>query len=188
MSQTRFVVRLVLLSFIWCLLAPEPSHSEGLRLLSLSARARVSGATTLGDQQPEEFQEYDLAAHFELPWQRYSESGWGFDTRLMASAGLLRAAGENGLVVSLIPELGLRRKDGRFVLDLGAGFALFSRYEYGTQDYGGPFQFALTVGASFPVTKRFGLGYRFLHYSDAAVNGSDTTGADFHMIELYYRF
>lgn len=36
--------------------------------------------------------------------------------------------------------------------------------------------------------EQLGLGCRFLHYSDAGVNGSDTTGADFHMIELRYRF
>lgn len=33
-----------------------------------------------------------------------------------------------------------------------------------------------------------GLGYRFLHYSDAGINGSNTTGADFHMVEFTYRF
>ncbi|WP_410000329.1 acyloxyacyl hydrolase [Halomonas sp. I1] len=32
------------------------------------------------------------------------------------------------------------------------------------------------------------MGYRFLHYSDAGVNGPDTTGADFHMIEFRYRY
>jgi hypothetical protein len=178
----------VLLSLVCCLLAPELSYSEELRLLAISARARVTNTTTLGDPQPEEFLAYDVAAHIGLPWQRYGESGWGFDTRLMLSAGLLRAAQKNGLVVSVIPELGFRKKDGRLVLDMGAGFALLSHYEFGTQDYGGPFQFALTAGLSFPVYKQFGLGYRFLHYSDAAVNGDDTTGADFHMLEVYYHF
>ena len=63
-----------------------------------------------------------------------------------------------------------------------------SRYEFGTQDFGGPFQFALTAGAGFQVYKGLGLGYRFMHYSDASVNGGDTIGADFHMIELSYWF
>ncbi|WP_074749335.1 acyloxyacyl hydrolase [Halomonas caseinilytica] len=31
------------------------------------------------------------------------------------------------------------------------------------------------------------MGYRFLHYSDAGVNGPDTNGANFHMIEFSYR-
>jgi hypothetical protein len=187
-SYIGFVVRLLLLFLTWSFLVPAPSHSEEMRLLKLSFRARFSGATTIGEQQPEEFEEYDLAANIELPWQRYSSSGWGIGTQLMASVGIMRNGGDNGLVVSLIPIVALGSDDGRFYLDAGAGVALLSRYRYGTQDYGGPFQFALTAGAGFPLYKRLGLGYRFLHYSDAGVNGPDTIGADFHMIELRYLF
>ena len=187
-SCAGFVARLLLLSFTWSLLVPAPSYSEEIRLLNLSFRTRVSGTTTLGEQQPEEFHEYDLAASFGLPWQRYSSSGWGVGTRLMASAGIMRGGGETGLVASVIPGVALGSEDGRFFIDLGAGGALLSRYRFGNQDYGGPFQFALTVGAGFPLYKRLGLGYRFMHYSDAGVNGPDTIGADFHMIEFSYWF
>lgn len=178
----------LLLSFIWFLLVPTPSYSEEMRLLKLSFRARFSGATTIGKQQPEEFEEYNLAANVGLPWQRYSSSGWGVGTQLMASVGIMRNGGDNGLVVSVVPLVALGSNDGRFFLDAGAGAALLSRYRYGTQDYGGPFQFALTAGAGFPLYKRLGLGYRFLHYSDDGLNGPGTTGADFHMIELRYLF
>ena len=184
LSHTSFGL---LLSFICCLLAPNLSHSEDLSLLSLSMRARVSEKTILGEEAPEDFQEYDVAANFGLPWKSYSTSGWGVGTRLMASAGILRGAGETALVASLIPELTLGSEDGRFTLDLGVGGALLSRHRFGTQDYGGPFQFALTLGVGVPLYKKLGLGYRFLHYSDAGLNGSDTTGADFHMIEFSYR-
>lgn len=186
-SRIGIIMWLTLLSFICCLLAPGPSHSEGLSLQSLSMRVRVSGATTLGEQQPEEFQEFDVAANFGLPWERYSTSGWGVGTRLMASAGIMRGGEKNALVVSLMPEFTLGREDGRFVLDFGAGGALLSRHRFGTQDYGGPFQFALTAGASVPLYKKLGLGYRFLHYSDAGITGPDAIGADFHMIEFSYR-
>jgi hypothetical protein len=177
----------LLLIFFSCLFAPTLSYSEGLILQSLSMRARVSETTVLGKDAREDFEEYDVAVNFGLPWKSYSTSGWGMGTRLMASIGILRGAGKNALVVSLIPELTLGSEDGRFTLDLGAGGALFSRHRFGTQDYGGPFQFALTVGVGVPFYKKLGIGYRFLHYSDAGVNGSDTTGADFHMIEFSYR-
>lgn len=169
-------------------LAPAPTYSEELELQSLSLRARVSERTLLGEQAPEDFREYDVSANVRLPWSHYATSGWGAGSRLMASAGLLRGAEKNALVVSLIPELTLGSEDGRFVLDLGVGGALFSRWRFGTQDYGGPFQFALTAGVTVPVYQKLGLGYRFLHYSDAGVNGSDTIGADFHMVEFSYRF
>ena len=184
----RFIVRLMLPSLICSLLVPAPGYSEEMSLLNVSFRARFSGATVLGDQQPEEFEEYDLSANFGLPWMRYSSSGWGVSTRLMASAGIIRGGGERGLVFSLIPGIAWGSEDGRFSVDAGAGAALFSRYRFGTQDFGGPFQFALTAGAGFPLYKRLRLGYRFLHYSDAGINGPDTIGADFHMIEFSYWF
>ncbi|WP_341581148.1 acyloxyacyl hydrolase [Marinobacter metalliresistant] len=191
MVFSRHFFHFGLLPIILCgLLIPGPSYSysEDLELQSLSIRARISEKTLLGEEAPEDFKEYDVSANFHLPWNNYSTSGWGIGSRLMASGGLLRGAGKNALVVSLIPELTLGSEDGRFVLDLGMGGALFSRWGFGTQDYGGPFQFALTSGVAVPLYRNLGLGYRFLHYSDAGVNGSDTIGADFHMIEFSYRF
>jgi Lipid A 3-O-deacylase (PagL) len=179
---------LFLVAMIVVFLAPRPSRAEEFRLLSVAIRASVSGATVLGDVAPEEFQAYDAVATFGLPWGRYSESGWGVGTRLMASAGALRGAGENALVVSLIPLLAFGSRDGRFTLDAGIGGALLSKQRFETQDFGGPFQFALTVGVGVPLYKRVGVSYRFLHYSDAAIHGSHTTGADLHTIEFIYRF
>ena len=160
-----------------------------LSLLSVSIRASFSNTDVLGDVAPEEFGEYDVAANFRLPWASwYSQSGWGSGIRLMASAGALYGAGETALVVSLIPLVALGSQDGRFTLDMGAGGALLSRHRFGTQDYGGYFQFALTAGVGVPLFKRLGVGYRFLHYSDAGIYGPHNTGADFHMLELTYRF
>ena len=105
-------------------------------------------------------------------------------TRLMASAGILQGAGERGLVISLIPELTLGSDDRRYLLDAGIGAALFSKSRFGVQDYGGPLQFALTAGGRIPLNEKLGVGYRFLHYSDAGFYGPHTRGADFHMIEF----
>ena len=159
-----------------------------LSLQSVSIRARFSSTDILGGSAPEEFQEYDVAANFRLPWAWYSQSGWGAGIRLIASAGALYGAGETALVVSLIPLVALGSQDGRFTLDMGAGGALLSRHHFGTQDYGGYFQFALTAGVGVPLFEQLGVGYRFLHYSDAGINGPNTTGADMHMLELTYRF
>ncbi len=115
-------------------------------LLSVSIRATFSSIDVLGDVAPEEFREYGVAANFRLPWAWYSQSGWGAGTRLMASAGALYGAGDTALVVSLIPLVAFGSQDGRFTLDMGAGGALLSRHHFGTQDFGGCFQFALTVG------------------------------------------
>lgn len=159
-----------------------------LSLQSVSIRANFSSTDMLGGVAPEEFREYDVSANFRLPWAWYSQSGWGVGIRLMASAGALYGSGETALVVSLIPIVALGSQDGRFTLDMGAGGALLSRHRFGTQDYGGYFQFALTAGVGVPLFKRLGVGYRFLHYSDAGIHGPHNTGADFHMLELTYQF
>ena len=169
------------------LLTPVTAHSEDLGLISVSMRSHVSDTTILGKDAPEAFKEHALAATFRLPWNRYSASGWGIGMRLMTSAGVLKGAGESAVVVSLIPKLTLGSDDDQVALDIGAGGALLSRHHFGSQDYGGPFQFALTVGLSVPLYKKLGLGYRYMHYSDAAVYGPDTTGADLHLMEFSFR-
>jgi len=177
----------LMLILVFGLFVPVLCYSDSLSLQSFSARARISERTVLGKDAAEDFEDFDVSANFALPWRSYSPSGFSMGTRLMASTGILRGADNNALVVSLIPEFYLNSKDSRFILDIGAGGALFSRHHFGAQDFGGPFQFALTLGISAPLYKKMGIGYRFLHYSDAGVNGSDTTGVDFHMIEFSYR-
>jgi hypothetical protein len=157
-------------------------------LESLSLRARLSEKTVLGREAPENFKAYDASANFTLPWKNPVSSSWSVGTRVMASAGLLRGSGENAMVLSLVPELTLSRNYGWLTVDIVAGGALFSEHRFGRQDFGGPFQFALTLGVGVPIYKRLGVAYRFLHYSDAGLNGSGTTGADFHMIEFSYQY
>jgi hypothetical protein len=157
-------------------------------LVSAGVRARVSSDDVLGKDQPEAFYEYDVWAAFRLPWQAYGKSGWGVGTRLMTSAGYLEGAGSGALVLSVIPLVALGSKDARFTVDVGAGLAVLSRTEFAEQDFGGPVQGALTFGVGIPIYRRFGVGYRYMHYSDWGVYGPDTIGADLHMIELSYRF
>jgi len=166
----------------------SPVLAEGLELQSVSARVRVGGQRVIGVEQPERFREYDIAATYRLPWERYSASGWGVGTRLLASVGWLTGASDSALVVSVLPLLAAGRHDGRYAVDMGFGAAVLSRHQFEQQDFGGYLQFALTVGVSVPVYRRLGLGYRFMHYSDAALYGTDTIGADFHMVEVSYRF
>lgn len=72
--------------------AAESRRNPGVlrsSLLNISLRGRFSGLDVLGGTATEEFQEFDAAAQFRLPWGWYSQSGWGGGLRLMASAGVL---------------------------------------------------------------------------------------------------
>jgi Lipid A 3-O-deacylase (PagL) len=168
------------------LLTPAPSYADELRWLSIALRGGVTGPPVLGGEAAETFQQYDIAATLGLPWSWYSESGWGVGTRLLVSAGALTGAGDTGFVGTLVPLIAIGPQNSLFSLDLGVGGALLSRYEFGNQDFGGPFQVVLTFGLRVPVYRGIVIGYRVQHLSDATLYGSKTRGADLHMLELLY--
>lgn len=162
--------------------------AQAIEVESIGARVRVGGERVIGVEQPERFEEVDVSATWKLPWSRYGTSGWGVGSRLLTSAGWMRGASDSAVVLSALPLLALGSEDGRYSLDMGLGAAWLSRHRFSQQDFGGHLQFALTAGLSVPLHRRWGVGYRFMHYSDAGLYGEHTIGADFHMIELNYRF
>jgi len=172
---------------VLCAFAAWPARASD-EWLGASARLRVDDKRVIGKKQPQSFKEYDLMVTRRLPWEERSDSGWGLDARVLLSAGLMQGGDKTALVASVVPVLAFGTRDGRFSLDGGLGLALLSEHRFEQQDYGGPVQFALTVGLDLPLYGKLGAGYRFVHYSDAGVYGSDTIGADFHMVELTCRF
>ncbi|MBA4178697.1 MAG: hypothetical protein C0505_19380 [Leptothrix sp. (in: Bacteria)] len=168
--------------------APLPGAAAELDLLAVGMRARVGEKRVLGEAQPESFRAYDLSAQFRLPWQHAWPSGWHLGSRLITTAGLMRGAGKTALVVSATPVAVLSSASARTSVDIGLGLALLSEHRFAQQDYGGPLQGTLTFGVTLPLGRQLGLGYRFVHYSDAGAYGRGTIGADFHMIELVHRF
>jgi hypothetical protein len=173
---------------VLCVLGLCAEDVVAVDVLNAGVRVRFDDETVLGENQPESFNQFDVFANLQLPWQHRYASGWGWSLRLLASAGIMQGAEESGFVASGVPLLVFGSEDGRFSADVGAGLALLSRHRYALQDYGGPVQAALTFAVTLPLYRRAGIGYRFMHYSDAGWYGDETTGADFHMVELLYRF
>ena len=171
-----------------CLVTPAPSGAEDVRLTSAGVRGGLTGVTIIGDDEIEDFQRYDVFADIGLPWSWFSQSPMVLDTSLMMSAGALTGGGDVGLVGTLTPLLILRTQDRRFSADFGVGGAVISRHEFGDQEWGGPFQIAITWGFRFPLYRAWRAGYRYQHLSDADIYGDPSRGADFHMLELIYRF
>lgn len=168
--------------------APGLGLADGISLMSVGARYAISGNSPIGEQTQEDFQQYDVAATFRMPWTWYYSSGWGFSTRLIASGGALKGANDQAFITTLVPVVALGRKDERISIDMGGGGAFMSSYKFGAQTFGGPFQLVWTFGLNFRVYGPVGLGYHFQHYSDATIYGSDSRGVDLHMFELAYRF
>ncbi len=171
-----------------CLLVPAEGRAKDVRLLDIGVRAGFSGTDLIGEKTLQNFQQYDVFVSIALPWERYSESGWGVRTRLLASAGAVRAAGRDEFVTTLVPGIALGDKAGRVSFELGGGIALFSGYKFGNQNLGGPFQFVWDISVRTALYRGLRVGYWFQHVSDATIYGSDSRGYDLNIVEIGYRF
>lgn len=171
-------------------LFPSPSRADDVRWLSVGLRGgtTLGGATVLGSDEKESFQQYDIVSTLGLPWSLYTESGWGVTTQAMGSVGALTGGGDTAFLATLVPGIALGPRNSLFSVDIGVGAALLSRHEFGRHDLGGLFQFVLTLGVRVPIYKAMGLGYRFHHMSDAKMYGDGAKGVDMHTVELTYTF
>jgi len=184
----RIALQSAMVGLVLLLLAPWPSQAEEVRLNSIGVRGGPTGGSPIGKLETQYFKEYDVMANWSLPWEWYSESGWGVGTRLMGSMGAVTASGDTAFVTTLVPGIVLGKKDGWLSLEFGGGSALLSQYQFATQNMGGTFQFVADMAVRAKVYGGLGLGYWFHHMSDAGLYGRDAHGADFHMIEVSYRF
>jgi Lipid A 3-O-deacylase (PagL) len=178
-----------LLSLAWVGGAWSPCMAGEFGVEWVAIRGGMSGGSPIGEEQNFYFRQLDLAAKFRLPWEKEIGSDWVFGSKMLGSAGVLNGGNESNAVVAFLPlAFSLARKDNLLSLDVGGGWALLSDYKFGTQNFGGPFQFVWTFGVTSRLVGPFGLGYQFWHYSDATLYGSDSRGADLHLFELIYWF
>ena len=167
-----------------------PSLAGEIALLSIGPRVGFSGETPLlGKQETESFRMADVAAVFTLPWSwPLGGSAWSLETRLTASAGVLEAAGDRGLIMTVVPDLALSGWKGLVTFDAGVGAGFLSDYMFGVQDFGGPVQFLATVGVRVNPFSHAYTGFRVQHFSDAGLYGSSSLGLDLYIVELGYLF
>jgi len=184
----RWVRGVVLISLSTAIAASISTAGE-VRLESFALRGGFSGGSPIGEEEQVYFTQADVALTARLPWEWEIGSGWVFRTRLLTSAGVLRGGGENNAVFTFVPlDIRFGRKDELIAIDMGGGGALLSDYKFGSQNFGGPFQFVWTFGITSRFAGPFGAGYHFQHYSDATIYGSQSRGADLHLFEIIYWF
>ncbi len=188
-SQRPHLLYLILTLWFSTVLC-TPSLAEDIALLSIGPRIGFSGKTPLlGKEQKYFFHMTDVAAVFKLPWSwPLGGNSWSLETRLIASAGLLQAASESGLIMTVVPDLALSGWEGLVTFDAGAGAGFFSNYKFGAQDFGGPVQIVATMGVRVNPFSHAYAGFRVQHFSDAGLYGSSSLGVDMYIAELGYRF
>jgi hypothetical protein len=166
-----------------------PSLAGDMGLLSIGPRIGFSQKTPLlGKQQKYFFHMTDVAAVFKLPWSMPLGEKWNLETRLITSAGLLEAASDSGLMVTVVPDLALSAWEGLVTFDAGAGAGFFSNYKFGKQDFGGPVQIVAALGVRVNPFSHAYTGFRVQHFSDAGLYGPSSLGVDMYIVELGYRF
>jgi hypothetical protein len=172
------------------ILISEQSIAGDMTLLSIGPRYGFSlNEPLLGKRQTETFNLVDVAATFRLPWSwPLGQSPWSVETRLITSAGALSAAGETGFIAAVLPNVALTGWNNFVSIDAGVGLAFLSREQYGSQDFGGPVQLGLTMALQIHPISHAYAGFRFQHFSDAGMYGSDSLGIDLYLIEVGYRF
>ena len=178
----------VLLVFFLTLLCSEIGWAKDVELLALGVRGGMNFKEAgLQPGEKEDFEQFEVLAIMGLPWERKYSSGWELRWQLRGTAGALRGAGNTGFITTLTSGLALRKPSWRLILDGGVGGALISKWEFGRQDIGGPFQFIAHGGVGVQVTRNIVVGWRFHHMSDATIYGK-SRGVDLHMLEVSYYF
>ncbi len=137
---------------------------QGGREIAFGARGGFSDSTPR-----ENFHQYDLFVSDALPWRWTLSSGWELQTRLNATASLLRAAGEKGLIFSAGPGFVVAKYAGRFSLIGGYSIGLLTEHKYRRHDLGGPLQFIGHLGVAYRLYRSVQVGYRLQHMSNASI-------------------
>ena len=156
-----------------------------MELIAIGARYGTNVAT----DKEGAMDRVDVFWSWRTPFAWEFTPGWDIGARMNASVGALYGQHEIGAMGTLVPTLAIGDTDNVFSVEGGVGVALLSKWEFGgVEDFGGPLQFILDVGVNYRVTKHFGLGYRFQHWSDGGIYGGDNRGVEMHMFEFSYRF
>ncbi len=173
-----------IISVLICLISAGTCLAESKSLHTLGFRF----GTNDGTDKKTNLRRYDVYGIFNLPWSLRLAANLDLETRLIISCGMLDGEGDRGFIGTLGPGVSFTNRSKRFSLEISGGVALLPDYRMGEEDFGGPIQFTIDAGFGIRLFKHLGLGYRFQHFSDAALWGSDNRGVDMHLFELGYRF
>ena len=143
-------------------------------------------ATSYDDpfHQTELFGILDLPHH--PPWRFATDSGWYIQSRVIGSAGALSGQNQTGFVGSLGASIIFGQKHFPLYLDTGISPTFLSRDEFGSVNFGMPYQFT-TYGGLYLRYARISVGYRVQHMSNAHL-AEPNPGLDLHVIGITYHF
>jgi hypothetical protein len=149
-----------------------------------SAGLRVGGSPT---SRSHNFHSADAAVNWYLPWDWDLGKRWRLVSRLDSSAGWLGDPGGNAARIYVGVALLGRREGFPLSFEGGVGPMVITETDFGTKDFGIPFQFTGHLGLNCDVSTRVRLSYRFEHMSNAGL-GTPNPGINLHTLGISYLF
>jgi lipid A 3-O-deacylase len=133
------------------------------------------------------FEQYELDAAYQLPWQWRPCGHTQLSTRVDLTAGMLRQGNTQSFLAAAGPALELQWEGIPIALEGGVSLTLLSLHAFPEEDLGGPVQFISHLGLNVLLGRYWVLGYRAQHMSNADIY-SHNHGLNMQMIALGYRF
>jgi lipid A 3-O-deacylase len=168
-----------------------------LAMISISVQPAVGGDIdwrSIGlrggendSRNDEDFHQYESYITGSLPWGRHWDSGWTLGTYFEANAGLLRGGKESAFVGSIGPGVCFTFLKEIIDISMGINPTIISQHKFGDENLGGPIEFTSHIGINFNLGRRFTIGYRLQHMSNAVLY-KHNPGLNMHMLEAGYRF
>jgi hypothetical protein len=135
----------------------------------------------------ESLNQYEVYAIRTLRWRWTTSSGWSFQTGIEVSAGEFRGAGISTAIGAAGPIVRIRHRDARWHIDIGSRPTLIGHHDFGTKQFGGPFQFTSHGAFDIDVGAHMTIGYRFHHMSNARLY-TENEGTNMQSIEVGWKF
>jgi len=172
----------VCLILVLSLTVARAGTAQETNRLTFGLRASVASR-----DKKESFNQYEVFANRELPWNWHEGGGWKLTPKLELTAGVLKGGGDSAFVASLGPTFTLSGMEDRLSLDVGVSPTFLSTRRFGEQSFGEYIQFTSHAAINLEVIRNLHVGYRYQHMSNASISEINP-GLDLHMLELSYRF
>ena len=157
------------------------SQAQDFGLESVGGRIGLSP-----NQHGRDFRQAEGFVDCNLPWKWDLGKEWYLQSRLDFSAGWLANSVDDAAVFTTGPSFLVGRQRLPFSFEVGFSPTLLSNHDFGTRNFGTPFQFTSHFGLNWDLG-HFRVGYRFQHMSNADIS-QNNPGLSMQMVALSYRF
>jgi Lipid A 3-O-deacylase (PagL) len=133
------------------------------------------------------FYEAEAFAGWKTPWRWDFYSHWNLRPGADVSVGWLASQDSDSFVGALAPQAEIRYGNFPVSLEGGAGPALLSHSYIGQRNFGDRVQFISHIGLEWDISKRFTLGARLQHMSNAGL-ATPNPGLNIEMLSVRFNF